>query len=63
MMSKVNAVTQDIMFAAKIASFRPINAKVLAAQFAEWLEQRGQEQSFVVWVGGIELLQGEARDA
>jgi hypothetical protein len=62
-MKKVQAVTQDIMFAAKIASFRPIEAETLAAQFADWIEQRGQEQSFVVWVDSIEMLQGEMRDS
>jgi hypothetical protein len=62
-MSKVNAVTQDIMFAAKIASFRPINAKVLAEQFAAWIQERGQEHTFIVWVGGIELLQGQSGES
>jgi hypothetical protein len=60
-MRKVQAVTQDIMFSAKIASFKPIEAETLAAQFADWIEQRGQEQSFVVWVDSIEMLQGEMR--
>jgi hypothetical protein len=58
-MSSVHAVTRDIMFVAKVASFTPINDKQLAEEFAAWIAQRGQEKNFLVWRAGIEVLQGE----
>jgi hypothetical protein len=58
-MSSVHAVTQDIAFVAKVASFYPLNEKQLAEEFAAWIAQRGQEKNFIVWRAGIEVLQGK----
>ena len=53
-MSSVHAVTEDIQFTAKVASFRPLQAELLSRQFAEWLQERGMEQNFIVWRVGVE---------
>jgi hypothetical protein len=62
-MSSVHAVTRDIMFVTKVASFTPINDKQLAEEFAAWIAQRGQEKNFLVWRAGIEVLQGQAGES
>jgi hypothetical protein len=62
-MSSVHAVTRDIMFVAKVASFTPINDKLLAEQFAAWIEERGQAHGFLVWRAGIEVLQGQSGES
>ncbi len=48
-MSSVSAVTQDISFTAKVASFTPLNNDLLIKQFAAWLQERSTEQNFIVW--------------
>ena len=48
-MSSVHAVTQDIQFTAKVASFTPLQNKLLLAQFQEWLTERGKAHNFIVW--------------
>ena len=54
-MSSVHAVTRDIMFVAKVASFYPIDEEALAKEFCEWVAQRGQEKNFIVWRASIEV--------
>jgi hypothetical protein len=62
-MSSVHAVTRDIMFVAKVASFTPINDKQLAEEFAAWVAQRGQEKNFLVWRAGIEIPRWEVEES
>jgi len=53
-MSSVHAVTEDIVFTAKVASFSPIKTDVLVKEFGEWLAQKGREHDFLVWRVAIE---------
>jgi hypothetical protein len=53
-MSSVQAITEDIQFTAKIASFSPLQAELLSKQFGVWLQERGNEQNFIVWRVNIE---------
>jgi hypothetical protein len=53
-MSSVHAVTEDIQFTAKVASFTPLQTELLLKQFGEWLAERGKEQNFLVWRVTIE---------
>jgi hypothetical protein len=53
-MSSVKAVTQDIKFVVKVASFRPLQTEVLLNVFSKWVEQQGKEQNFLVWSVSIE---------
>ena len=48
-MSSVQAVTQDIQFTAKVASFTPLQNDLLIKQFQAWLTERSKEQNFIVW--------------
>jgi hypothetical protein len=56
-MSSVHAVTEDISFTAKAASFRELKTDVLVKEFGEWLAQKGKEQEFLVWRVSIEWKQ------
>ena len=53
-MSRVHAVTEDIQFKVKTASFTPLPVDVLIAEFAKWIEQKGKENNFLVWSCSIE---------
>jgi hypothetical protein len=53
-MSGVHAVTQDIQFTAKVASFTPLQNDLLVKQFQVWLVDRAKEQNFIVWRVAIE---------
>lgn len=53
-MSSVHAVTEDIKFTAKVASFTPLQTDLLVKQFGEWLAERGKAQNFIVWRVTIE---------
>lgn len=48
-MSSVHAVTQDIQFTAKVASFTPLDTGNLVLEFGKWLAERGKEHNFLVW--------------
>ena len=48
-MSSVQAVTEDIVFTAKVASFTPLQSDLLLKQFQAWLTDRSKEQNFIVW--------------
>ena len=52
--SSVHAVTEDIVFTVKMASFYPIKTDALVKEFSEWLAQKGKEQNFIVWRVAIE---------
>lgn len=53
-MSSVKAVTEDISFVVKVASFRPLRTEVLLSVFSKWIEQQGKEQDFLVWSVSLE---------
>lgn len=48
-MSSVKAVTEDIKFSVKVASFRPLPANHLIKEFAKWIEQQAKEGNFLVF--------------
>ncbi len=50
-MSSVNAVTQDLIFKARIASFRPMSSEDTAQmlkEFGIFLKQKGVMHEFIV---------------
>jgi hypothetical protein len=53
-MSRVHAVTEDIKFSAKVASFTPLPTEVLVKEFSAWLEERSKQHNFLVWRVSIE---------
>ena len=53
-MSSVHAVTEDIKFTAKVASFTPLPADLLVKEFSVWLQERSKEHNFLVWRVTIE---------
>lgn len=55
-MSSVRAVTEDISFTVKVASFRPLPADILIKEFSKWIEHQGKEQNFLVWSVSLEGL-------
>ena len=48
-MSSVHAVTQDLAFTLKIASFYPIPTDKLVKEFSEWVAEKGKEHNFITW--------------
>jgi prophage regulatory protein len=62
-MSSVHAVTEDIVFTVKMASFYPIKTDVLVKEFGDWLAQKGKEQNFIVWCVAIEGASNECETA
>jgi hypothetical protein len=51
-MSSVHAVTQDLVFTAKVASFYPIDRDYLLKQFNRWLLEQsagGVTSSFIIY--------------
>lgn len=48
-MSSVHAVTQNIQFNARVASFYPIQTEEFLKEFQELLVKHGQKQNFIVW--------------
>jgi hypothetical protein len=55
-MSSVKAVTEDISFNVKVASFRPLPADFLIKEFSKWIEQQGKEKNFLVFSCSLEGL-------
>jgi len=53
-MSSVKAVTEDIEFKVKVASFRPLPTSILIKEFSAWIEQQAKENNFLVWRCSIE---------
>ena len=53
-MSSVHAVTEDLVFTAKVASFYHLPTEQLVKEFSAWLAQRGKEHDFIVWRVAIE---------
>ncbi len=58
-MSRVQAVTEDIQFVVKTASFTPLPTSHLIKEFGKWIEQQAKENNFLVWRCSIE---GSAQD-
>jgi len=48
-MSSVKAVTEDIQFRVKVASFRPLPSNRLIKEFSKWIEQQAKEGNFLVF--------------
>ncbi len=51
-MSSVHAVTEEVIFKARIASFYELTGEgrmKLCEEFGKWLKQKGVEQDFLVW--------------
>ena len=51
-MSSVHAVTEEIIFKARIASFydlSEIGRSDLVKDFGNWMKQKGLEHEFLVW--------------
>jgi len=60
-MSSVHAVTQDIVFKARVASFYQmtgIQRQKLCQEFGDWLKEKGSQNDFLVWRVEI-IIQGE----
>jgi len=56
-MSSVIAVTENIVFKARIASFYELTSDgrmQLTKEFGEWLKQKGRNNDFLVW--SVELI-------
>ena len=53
-MSSVHAVTQDLAFTLKVASFYPIPTDKLVKEFSEWVAEKGKEHNFIIWRVTIE---------
>ena len=56
-MSSVKAVTHDLIFTARIASFYPLSEEDrtnLVIGFTEWLSNHGKEKHFLVHRGSME---------
>lgn len=61
-MSSVNAITQDIIFKARIASFRPMSSEdttQMVKEFGIFLKQKGIQHDFIVWRVDLE---GQVQD-
>lgn len=51
-MSSVHAVTQEIVFKARVASFYQmtgIQRQKLCQEFGVWLKEKGSQNDFLVW--------------
>ena len=53
-MSRVHAITEDIQFTAKVASFTPLPTDVLIKEFSTWMQERSKEHNFLVWRVSLE---------
>ena len=62
-MNSVKAVTEDISFVVKVASFRPLQTEALLNVFSKWIDQQGKEQNFLVWSVSIEGATQDYNDA
>jgi hypothetical protein len=63
-MSSVHAVTEEVIFKARVASFYELTSEgrmKLLEEFGKWLKQKGIEQDFLVWRVQIEI-EGKKND-
>ena len=50
----VQAVTQDLVFTAKVASFFPIDTSNLAREFGLWIKDKGTRKGFITYSTQVE---------
>lgn len=58
-MSSVRAITSDLIFKVRMASFSPMNqdqTNELLKQFSDFIKQKSFENNFLVWSTKIEIL-------
>jgi hypothetical protein len=60
-MSSVNAVTQEIQFSIRVASFAPIKLDEILKDVNDLMEKHGQKQNFIVWRTAIDAEFSEFR--
>ena len=48
-MSSVHAVTENICFGARVASFYPIDYAKLNREFSEWLSSKQRDYSIIIY--------------
>ena len=48
-MSSVQAITQDVQFRARVASFYPLDGEELSKLFSQWLAEQSKQQGFLVY--------------
>jgi hypothetical protein len=48
-MSSVHAVTQNVEFKARVASFYPLDGRELTELFSQWLAEQSKQQGFLVY--------------
>ena len=53
-MSSVHAVTQNIVFTAKVASFHPLPKDYLINEFRKWIADQGKDNNFIIYVVSME---------
>jgi hypothetical protein len=53
-MSSVHAVTTDIVFTVRVASFYPVPEDQLLKEFSEWIAIKGKVEGFLVWRAIVE---------
>ena len=58
-MSSVHAVTQDLVFTAKVASFYPIDKAELLNDFSAWLKNKSDDYDIIIYRTTVEYNNGE----
>jgi hypothetical protein len=53
-MSSVHAVTQDLVFTARVASFYPIDKAELLNDFSAWLKNKSDDYDIIIYRTTIE---------
>jgi hypothetical protein len=53
-MSSVHAVTTDLVFTVRVASFNPVPMEQLIKDFSEWVTAEGKAENFLVWQVRVE---------
>lgn len=48
-MSSVHAVTEDIVFKARVASFYPLDYNEMCREFSEWLSNKQHDYHLIVY--------------
>ena len=53
-MSSVHAVTQDLVFTARVASFYPLDHAQLMKDFSAWLKNKSDDYDIIIYRTTIE---------
>jgi len=48
-MSSVHAVTQDLVFTARVASFYPLDEAELLKDFSDWLKNKADDYDIIIY--------------